>query len=98
MKDSKSLVSHENSLEELYDTDEMCKGGHNTYDITQHDYMLSGDEQWNYDQHAYVGNALYSPPHWKNEIKAMYETITMALIKENSHPLRAGNQLDVVKE
>ena len=41
---------------------------------------------------------MYGPSDWKQEIKGLYERITLDLIKQNSRPLRTGNQLDVVKE
>lgn len=67
--------------------------------MIRHDFMLSGDKQWNFDQHTFVGEALYPRNlEWKKEIRAIYQDITMALIKEKSKWLNIGHQLDVVKE
>ncbi|CAK4030530.1 hypothetical protein BP6252_07663 [Lecanosticta acicola] len=68
-------------------------------DMTQgKDYCHAGDTQWHRDQHKFIDNAVYCPHQWKDEIKSMYEKITLDLIKCNSRKLRNGYQLDIVKD
>lgn len=72
--------------------------GPHTYDMTHHDYMLSGDKPVNVQQHAFIDNALYSPPKGMDEIANLYERVTVDLLKQKSRKLRSGYQLDVVAE
>ena len=77
--------------------DDMLAGGPNTYDIIRHDFMLSGDKQWNYDQHTFVGKALYPQElEWKKEIRKSHKLSVGAGAAASTTSVRY--QLDVVKE
>lgn len=74
------------------------KGGPHTYQLTGHDYMLSGDSLANREQKAFVMKQVYSPKDGMDEVRKFYEGVTTNLIRERSHKLRSGYQIDAVAE
>ncbi|KAK9319208.1 fatty acid oxygenase, partial [Lipomyces orientalis] len=62
--------------------------GKRTYDMIEHDYMLSGDAPANTEQRKFVTNALYSPENAMEEVAVFCERITSNLLHDRSRKLR----------
>lgn len=73
-------------------------GGPKVFDLTHHDWMLSGDRPWNAEQKAICKHAIYSPQTANEQFRATFEDITSKLIKEHTHKLRGGYYLDAVRD
>ena len=72
--------------------------GPHTYDLTGHDFMLSGDSPQEQEQKQFVDHALYCPQHAEREIQQLYEAITTAQLAEKSRKLRSAWQVDAVAD
>ncbi|KAL3419627.1 linoleate diol synthase [Phlyctema vagabunda] len=72
--------------------------GPNTFTLTKHDYMLSGDKLSNTDQREFVKKQLYCPQTGPENIRKFYEKITMSLLRSNSYQLRNVYQVDAVRD
>lgn len=73
--------------------------GPHTFDMTGHDYMLSGDKKANAEQKAEIHNALFCPVDWKQEVRKFYESLTTQLIEIKSEKLREKwYQLDACRD
>lgn len=73
--------------------------GEHTYQLTGHDYMLSGDRPANAKQRKEVNAAMYKPQDTLEQVRKFYETVTADLIHKNKRKL--GNQtyqIDIVKD
>ncbi|KAL4724429.1 hypothetical protein ACLX1H_009043 [Fusarium chlamydosporum] len=58
--------------------------GQHTFQLTHHDYMLSGDSPANAQQRTEVQKCLYSPENGLEQVKQFYEQVTANLIRQNS--------------
>lgn len=65
----------------------MLIGGKHTFQLTQHDYMLSGDSVANGKQREFVKSCLYKPENALDEVRKFYEAITLSLIQRHSHKI-----------
>ncbi|KAH6976751.1 heme peroxidase family protein [Ilyonectria destructans] len=72
--------------------------GAHTFQLTHHDYMLSGDSPANARQRAVVQDCLYSPKNGLEEVRRFYEETTTKLIRQNSRKIGDSYQVDVVKD
>ncbi|KAL2793140.1 heme peroxidase [Aspergillus keveii] len=72
--------------------------GEHTFQLTQHDYMLSGDSTANADQRTFVSERLYRPPDGLEQVQRFYEFITSDLIRQNSRKLGSSHQIDIVRD
>lgn len=73
--------------------------GPHTFDMTGHDYMLSGDKPANAEQKAEIHQALFCPVNWEGEIRKFYEALTTQLIEIKSEKLRGKwYQLDACRD
>ncbi|OOO07799.1 hypothetical protein OAory_01042990 [Aspergillus oryzae] len=73
-------------------------GGPHTYQLTQHDYMLSGDSSANMQQRVFVKDCLYKPTDGLEEVKKFYEKVTMDLLRQHSRKLGSTYQVDIVRD
>lgn len=74
-------------------------GGEHTYQLTGHDYMLSGDRPANAKQRKEMNAALYKPQDTLDEVRKFYETVTADLIRKNKRKLGTQTyQIDIVQE
>ncbi|KAG8406472.1 hypothetical protein J3458_021304 [Metarhizium acridum] len=72
--------------------------GNHTFQLTHHDYMLSGDAPANTEQRHFVQKCLYSPENGLEEVKQFYESITAKLIRQHSHKVGESHQMDIVRD
>ncbi|KAL5603616.1 hypothetical protein FOVSG1_006366 [Fusarium oxysporum f. sp. vasinfectum] len=72
--------------------------GQHTFQLTHHDYMLSGDSPANAQQRTEVQKCLYSPENGLEQVKQFYEQVTANLIRQNSRRIGGSYQIDVVKD
>jgi hypothetical protein len=72
--------------------------GPRVYELTHHDWMLSGDRPWNAKQKSVCMHALYDPPKGLEQIKAFYEKVTTGLIESMSQQFSDRRQIDVVRD
>lgn len=72
--------------------------GDHTYQLTGHDYMLSGDKPANAQQRKEVQEALYRPEDTLGDVRRFYETVTTDLIRKNRRLLGQVYQIDIVKD
>ncbi|EFY88096.1 heme peroxidase family protein [Metarhizium acridum CQMa 102] len=70
--------------------------GNHTFQLTHHDYMLSGDAPANTEQRHFVQKCLYSPENGLEEVKQFYESITAKLIRQHSHKIGESHQMDIL--
>ncbi|KAI1917442.1 hypothetical protein LOZ39_000434 [Ophidiomyces ophidiicola] len=72
--------------------------GPHTLQLTQHDYMLSGDLKANSQQREFVKKCLFEPRNYLEEVQKFYEAVTSSFLREYSK--KAGNsyQVDVVQD
>ncbi|KAL4760058.1 heme peroxidase [Aspergillus foveolatus] len=61
----------------------------NTFRLTKHDYMLSGDLAANLEQRTFMAERLYRVPDALEQVRKFYESITANLIRRNS--MQLGN-------
>ncbi|KAK9321368.1 cytochrome P450 [Lipomyces orientalis] len=73
-------------------------GGKRTYEMIEHDYMLSGDAPANTEQRKFVTNALYSPEKGMREVAVFCERITSNLLHDRSRKLRHSFWVDAVDD
>ncbi|GFF88042.1 psi-producing oxygenase A [Aspergillus udagawae] len=69
-----------------------------TFQITRHDYMLSGDSTANADQRRLVNECLYEPKTILEDVQKLYESITTDLLHEKSFKLRDCYHVDIVRD
>ncbi|KAH7112773.1 heme peroxidase family protein [Dactylonectria estremocensis] len=69
--------------------------GPHTFQLTHHDYMLSGDSPANARQRVVVQDCLYSPENGLEEVRRFYEETTTKLIRQNSRKIGDSYQVDV---
>ncbi|KAE8166073.1 heme peroxidase [Aspergillus tamarii] len=72
--------------------------GPHTYQLTQHDYMLSGDSSENAQQRVLVKDCLYRPTDCLEEVRKFYESVTMDLLRQHSRKLGSTYQVDIVRD
>ncbi|KAL1639238.1 hypothetical protein SLS58_008080 [Diplodia intermedia] len=72
--------------------------GDHTYQLTGHDYMLSGDKPSNSKQRREVQEAMYRPNDTLQEVRKFYESVTQDLICKNKRKLGNVYQIDIVKD
>ncbi|RDW83399.1 hypothetical protein BP5796_04890 [Coleophoma crateriformis] len=72
--------------------------GPNTYALTKHDYMLSGDKPSNKAQRDFVQKQLYCPHNALDGVRQFYEKITLDLLRAKSYKLRDIYQVDAVRD
>ncbi|KAL3479234.1 heme peroxidase [Aspergillus californicus] len=72
--------------------------GAHTFQLTRHDYMLSGDSAANAAQGDFVLGALYKPADALQQVQRLYESVTTDLIHRNSRKLGASYQIDIVRD
>ncbi|KAE8387807.1 heme peroxidase [Aspergillus alliaceus] len=72
--------------------------GPHTYQLTQHDYMLSGDSSANAKQRAFVKERLYKPTDGLEEVRQFYEDVTVELLHKYSRKLGSAYQVDIVRD
>ncbi|KAI9928451.1 hypothetical protein MW887_002496 [Aspergillus wentii] len=72
--------------------------GEHTYQLTGHDYMLSGDTPDDAAQRIFVKECLYRPHDALDQVRRFYEATTTDLIKKHSRKLGNSYQVDFVKE
>ncbi|EAW25699.1 peroxidase/cytochrome P450 family protein [Aspergillus fischeri NRRL 181] len=70
--------------------------GTHTFQITGHDYMLSGDSAANAEQRRFVNECLYEPKTVLEVVRKLYESITTALLHEKAFKLRDYYHVDIV--
>ncbi|KAL4777371.1 heme peroxidase [Aspergillus nidulans var. acristatus] len=76
-----------------------CEGNKNTFRLTKHDYMLSGDSAANAEQRTFMAERLYRVPDALEQVRRFYESITADLIRRNSKQLgNSSCQVDVVRD
>ena len=73
-------------------------GGKHTYEMTHHDYMLSGDASANAQQRVFVRECLYKPERGLEEVRQYYESTTTNFIHQYARKLGGSYQVDIVAE
>ncbi|KAL4992319.1 heme peroxidase [Aspergillus falconensis] len=74
-------------------------GGKNTFRLTKHDYMLSGDSAANAEQRTFMAERLYRVPDALDQVRRFYESITVDLIRGNTKKLGGSLcQIDIVRD
>ena len=74
-------------------------GGPHTFDLTHHDYMLSGDGPQEAAQKKEVWSEVYCPVRWDEEVGKFYEDLTTQLVDISSEKLHGDLfQLDAIRE
>jgi hypothetical protein len=68
------------------------------FELTQHDYMLSGDTAANTRQRLLVKECLYSPKEGLAQVRRFYEATTANLIRQHSRKIGDLYQVDIVRE
>lgn len=72
--------------------------GPHTFQLTGHDYMLSGDSQANGRQRETVKKCLYAPKDGLTQVREFYETTTAKYIRQYSHKIGKSYSVDIVKD
>ncbi|EXK24073.1 hypothetical protein FOMG_19185 [Fusarium oxysporum f. sp. melonis 26406] len=72
--------------------------GNHTFQLTHHDYMLSGDTPTNTEQRGFVKQCLYSPESGLEEVRHFYESITAELFRQHSRKVGESYQVDIVRD
>lgn len=72
--------------------------GKHTFQLTHHDYMLSGDSAANGQQREFVKGCLFKPKNALDEVRKFYEAITLSLIRRYSRRIGGSYQVDVVRD
>ncbi|KAL4894294.1 heme peroxidase [Aspergillus ambiguus] len=72
--------------------------GPHTFQLTHHDYMLSGDSTADTNQRVFVGKCLYSPEDGLDEVRQFYEDATSKLLQQYSRKLGPYYQVDIVRD
>ncbi|KAH8800451.1 heme peroxidase family protein [Xylogone sp. PMI_703] len=72
--------------------------GDHTFQLTHHDYMLSGDAPANSEQRDFVKQCLYSPEDSLEEVRQFYESITAKLFRQHSRKIGESYQVDIVRD
>ncbi|KAF4332293.1 Psi-producing oxygenase A [Fusarium beomiforme] len=72
--------------------------GNHTFQLTHHDYMLSGDTPANTEQRGFVKQCLYSPESGLEEVRRFYESITAELFRQHSRKVGESYQVDIVRD
>ncbi|KAK3937994.1 heme peroxidase [Diplogelasinospora grovesii] len=72
--------------------------GNHTFQLTHHDYMLSGDTTENAEQRDSVKQCLYSPENGLEEVRQFYESITAKLFRLHSRKIGESYQVDIVRD
>jgi cytochrome P450 len=72
--------------------------GAHTFQITGHDYMLSGDTATNAAQRRFVNECLYEPKTVLEDVRKLYQSITTDLLREESFQLRDCYHVDIVRD
>jgi hypothetical protein len=73
--------------------------GPHVYELTHHDWMLSGDKPWNAEQKKFCWHALYSPDDGLTQIRDYYEAVTTKLVQIYKLKLRNTTfQIDAVRD
>ncbi|KAG0652625.1 9,12-octadecadienoate 8-hydroperoxide 8R-isomerase [Hyphodiscus hymeniophilus] len=72
--------------------------GNHTFQLTHHDYMLSGDSAANGQQRNFVKGCLFKPQNALDEVRKFYEAITTSLVRRYSRKIGDSYQIDVVRE
>jgi len=72
--------------------------GQHTFQLTHHDYMLSGDSAANGQQREFVKGCLFKPQNALDEVRKFYEAITTSLIRRYSRRIGQSYQVDVVRD
>ncbi|PKX88947.1 cytochrome P450 [Aspergillus novofumigatus IBT 16806] len=73
-------------------------GGARTFQITGHDYMVSGDSAANAEQRRSVNECIYEPKTVLEDVRKLYESITTGLLHEESFKLRDCYHVDIVQD
>jgi len=61
--------------------------------------MLGGDTPYDFAQHKQWTSAMYgSPGEQKRQMRKLFETITVDLLRERTHKTRHGYQVDAIAE
>ncbi|KAF9885228.1 hypothetical protein FE257_000588 [Aspergillus nanangensis] len=72
--------------------------GPHTFQLTQHDYMLSGDSRADANQRVFVDQCLYTPQNALDEVRRFYEDATSKLLQTHSRKLGPYYQVDIVRD
>ncbi|KAH7009651.1 heme peroxidase family protein [Ilyonectria destructans] len=72
--------------------------GNHTFQLTHHDYMLSGEAPANTEQRNFVQKCLYSPENGLEEVRQFYEAITAKLLRQHSRKIGESYQVDIVRD
>ncbi|KAF5702892.1 fatty acid oxygenase [Fusarium mundagurra] len=72
--------------------------GNHTFQLTHHDYMLSGGTPANTEQRGFVKQCLYSPESGLEEVRHFYESITAELSRQHSRKVGESYQVDIVRD
>ncbi|RHZ50671.1 peroxidase/cytochrome P450 family protein [Aspergillus thermomutatus] len=72
--------------------------GTHTFQVTRHDYMLSGDSAANAEQRRFVNECLYEPKTILQEVRKLYESITLDLLRDKSLKLGDCYHVDIVRD
>ncbi|KAK4118839.1 heme peroxidase family protein [Parathielavia appendiculata] len=77
-----------------------CSWGQRIFQLTHHDYMLSGDKVDNTRQRLLVKECLYGPEDGLAQVRHFYEEITTQLILQNRDSRKIGDryQVDIVRD
>ncbi|PKY04594.1 heme peroxidase [Aspergillus campestris IBT 28561] len=73
-------------------------GGPHTFQLTRHDYMLSGDSTANADQRVFVNKCIYQPKDSLEEVQQYYERTTLELLREYSKKAGPSYYVDAVRD
>ncbi|GFG11879.1 psi-producing oxygenase A [Aspergillus lentulus] len=72
--------------------------GAHTFQITGHDYMLSGDTAANAEQRRFVNECVYERKSVLEDVRKLYESITTDLLHEKSFQFRDCYHVDIVRD
>ncbi|KAL5361997.1 heme peroxidase [Aspergillus floccosus] len=72
--------------------------GPHTFQLTKHDYMLSGDSAADANQRSFVNECLYTPKDALDEVQRFYEDMTSRLLQQHSRKLGSYYQVDIVRD
>jgi len=72
--------------------------GPHIYEISGHDYMLSGDQPSNYQEKVEFEKCLYGPENGVEEIGKFCEVTAWKMLKEKSYSAGKGFRVDAVRE
>jgi hypothetical protein len=86
------------SISEFSSVAHNSAGGDHTFQLTKHDYMLSGDTPSNSEQRDFVQQCLYSPESALKEVREFYESTTAKLFRQHSRKVGESYQVDIVRQ